>query len=370
MNLCLAERGGHGDFTLLARVIKVFGPRNYTALARLTGIPVETVRYRVKHLLVKLGVRVQVHVDHGKLGLARYWLRLRFADGLDGLIVRFLEQLAVSGYLEYYGRILPGGDYVTWLGLPPRFEFSYMAMLDRLVDMGFLERYSMHRLSWIRYLSMREDCYDFRRGVWSFTWDGLQDRTSEDVSIEEDVLPKPKLDELDLHITAWLQVDALTPISDIARRLGVGHKKALYHYREHVLKRGIIKRYILRWQGRAGSTTYMLVMVKDVDGMELEEVKKTFQRIPFTYFDTYVAGERLYTAYLILPISHLHNSLSYIWRSLPGVRSRVFYELIDTGCSKGFAIPLELYRNGEGWTFSVSSNIRTVSNLLEVHAKK
>jgi len=51
----------------------------------------ETVRYRIKHLLAKNGVKVQVHVDHGKLGLARYWLRLRFAGGFESLSVRFLE---------------------------------------------------------------------------------------------------------------------------------------------------------------------------------------------------------------------------------------------------------------------------------------
>ena len=370
MRLRLAKRHRE-EFVLLARAIKVLGPRNYTALAKFTGLPVETVRYRVKHLLAKAGVRIQAHVDHGKLGLARYWLRLRFADGLDGLSVRFLEQLVVSGCLEHYGRLLPGGDYIAGLGLPPRFERSYRIMLDRLVDMGVLEGYSMHKVSWIRYLSMREDCYDFARGVWSFAWDGLHGRAPEDVSIEEDVLSKPRLDELDLQITAWLQVDALTPISEIARRLGVGYKRVLYHYREHVLKRGIIKRYILRWQGRAGrgNLAYMLVIVRDVSGRELEEVKRTFQRIPFTFFDTYVAGERLYIAYVILPVSYLQGCLSYIWRSLPPVRSRVVTELIDTGCSRAFAIPLELYSDIEGWTFSVSSNLRKLFKLLKVSEK-
>lgn len=65
--------------------------------------------------------------------------------------------------LEYYGRLMPKGDYVAWLGLPTSFEFNYRAMLDKLVNLNFIEDYSMHRVNWIRYLSMREDCYDFKR---------------------------------------------------------------------------------------------------------------------------------------------------------------------------------------------------------------
>jgi DNA-binding Lrp family transcriptional regulator len=355
------------QLSLLARAIKVFGPRNYTALAKVTGLSVQDVRYKIKRQLLSKGLRVQIHVDHGKLGLARYKLRLRFANSVEDANVKLLEHFANSCYLEYYGRLLPRGDYLVWLGLPPSLEKRYRVFLDRVVEMGVFKRYELSRVSWIRYFSMREDCYDFRRGVWRFSWDSLPSRVVDDVSVEEDVISKPKLDKLDLYITAWLQVDALMPIPEIAERLGIQYKKVLYHFKEHVLKRGILKRYVLRWQGLEGdySLAYLLVCVKDLTEGELEDVKTVFLRNPFTCFDTYEADRGLYTAYITVPVSQLQQCLSYIWRSLPNIRGKISHGFIDPKCSRAFAIPVELYQKDGGWMFNVEEALKAVNRLLK-----
>jgi len=355
------------QLSLLARAIKVFGPRSYTTLARVTGLSIQDVRYKVKRQLLSRGLRVQIHVDHGKLGLARYWLRVRFANNVEDENVKLLEHFASSCYLEYYGRLLPKGDYLVCLGLPPNLEKRYRVFLDRLVEMGVFKRYELSRVSWIRYLSMREDCYDFRKEVWHFSWDNLPSRVVDDVSVEEDVISKPKLDKLDLYITAWLQVDASMPIPEIAERLGIQYKKVLYHFREHVLKRGILKRYILRWQGLEGdySLAYLLVWVKGLTEAELEDVKTVFFRNPFTCFDTYETDRGLYTAYITVPISQLQPCLSYIWRNLPNIRSKISHGFIDTKCSRAFAIPVELYQEDEGWVFNVEKALKGVNRLLK-----
>jgi len=360
------------QLSLLARAIKLFGPRGYTALARVTGLSVQDVRYKVKRQLLSKGLRVQIHVDHGRLGLARYWLKVRFAGNVEDENIKLLEHFASSCYLEYYGRLLPKGDYLACLGLPPNLEKRYRVFLDRLVEMGVFKRYELSKVSWIRYLSMREDCYDFRRGVWRFSWDSLTGRTVEDVSVEEDVISKPKLDKLDLYITAWLQIDASTPIPEIAERLGIQYKKTLYHFREHVLKRGILKRYILRWQGLEGdySLAYLLVWVKGLTEGEIENVKTVFLRNPFTCFDTYEADKGLYTAYITVPINQLQPCLNYIWKSLPNVRSKISYEFIDPNCSRAFTIPIELYQEGEGWVFNVEKTLKEVNQLLKSLRKK
>lgn len=47
---------------------------------------------------------------------------------------------------------------------------------------------------------------------------------------------KPKLDEVDLWIVASLQTNALASIQDIAKTLKINYKKALYHFKEYVVK--------------------------------------------------------------------------------------------------------------------------------------
>lgn len=354
--------------SLLAEAIKVFGPRSYTALAGATGLSVQSVRYKVRSQLLGRGLKVQVHVDHGRLGLARYRLMVRFANCYEDANVKVLDWLANSGYLEYYGRMLPRGDYLAWLGLPPNFENHYRVFLDRLVEMGIFKRYSMSRVSWIRYFSMRSDCYDFKSGVWHFSWDSLPSRRVEDISLEEDVVSPSRLDSLDLRITALLQVDASIPISELSKRLGIPYKRVLYHFKKHVLEGGLLKRYILRWQGGLEGThslTYLFVWVNGLSHGELEDVKSTFSRIPFTCFDTYEAGRSIYTAYITAPVSQLQQCLSYIWRSLPDVRSRISYVLLDPKCSKAFAIPVGLYRDDGKWVFSVEGALKSVSWILK-----
>ncbi|MBS7612582.1 hypothetical protein KEJ27_10375 [Candidatus Bathyarchaeota archaeon] len=352
---------------LMARAVKVFGIRNYTALAKATGLSVQNVRYNVRRQLLDRGLRVQVHVDHGKLGLARYRLTCRFANSCEDLNVRLLEQLASSGYLEYYGRLLPKGDYLAWLGIPPSFEVRYKVFLDRLVEAGIFKWYTMSRVGWIRYFSMREDCYDFKSGVWRFSWDCLSNREVEDVSVEEDVVSKPRLDMLDLYITASLQEDASTPIPKLASRLGVHYKRLLYHFRMHVLNGGLLKRWILKWQGGLEGThslAYLIFWIGNLSGGELEDAKTVFSRIPFICFDTYEYEGGLYMAYITAPMNQLQQCLIYVWRCLPDIRTRLSYALIDPKCSKAFAIPLELYQSGRGWVFNVEDVFKNVSHML------
>lgn len=355
------------DFASFVKAVKILGPKNYTALSRFTGLPIGTVRNRIRYLFIKRGIGIHVHVDHGKLGLSRYWLRLKFSNRLsEEFAIGFLEYLAKCGYLEYYGRLIPRGDYIACLGLPPHFEFNYRAVLDKLVDMNIIENYSMYRFSWIRYLSMREECYDFKRGVWSFDWNNLPNIASEDISIEEDTLLKYRFDEIDLWIVACLQANALASVQDIAEKLKMNYKKVLYHFKEHVVGNGVVKKYILVWNGGidARKLAYMIITIRDVDSSDLKILEKTFCRIPFTFFDTYSANVKLYTAFIVMPVEHLQECLSFMSKSIPTLRERIFYELIDINCSRAFAIPLELYKNGH-WRFNLSYILERIHKLAE-----
>ncbi|MEM2850148.1 MAG: hypothetical protein QXI36_07745, partial [Candidatus Bathyarchaeia archaeon] len=52
------------DFASFVKAIKILGPKNYAALSKFTGLPVETVRHRVKYLFVRKGIGIRIHVDH------------------------------------------------------------------------------------------------------------------------------------------------------------------------------------------------------------------------------------------------------------------------------------------------------------------
>ncbi|RJS74809.1 hypothetical protein CW710_00710 [Candidatus Bathyarchaeota archaeon] len=371
----LQERGRDGeDLRLLASAIRVFGPRNYTAIARVTGLPVETVRYKIRKNLLERGIRVHVHINYGALGLARYWMFLEFSEDWESKAVELLDRLAKDDYMVYFGRIIPWGSFLAFVMLPPKFEAKYRIFLDKLVDMGVLRSYSMARMSWIRYFSMRTDCYDFKNATWQFDWDSLSksDRPVA-VSIEEDV-QKPRIDKLDLLIAGMLQANSSLSIRELARKLGVEYKRLLYHYKEHVLGRGIIKGYIVRWHGDRRwhkPLTRIAAVFHGLSADEAETVKKVFQDIPFTWFDAYSMVSEVYLAYLVVPAEHLQGMLKYTWKALPKLKRKMRYGFIDSECSRSYMLPLKPFDETRGgWRFNIKANVNLLYEVLNVKKLK
>ncbi|KYH37588.1 MAG: hypothetical protein AYL29_003720 [Candidatus Bathyarchaeota archaeon B24] len=366
----IRERGRDGeDLRLLASAIRVFGPRNYTAIARVTGLPVETVRYKIRRNLLGRGIRVHVHINFGALGLARYWMFLEFSEDWESRAVELLDRLARNDYIVYFGRVIPWGSFFSLLALPPKFEAKYRIFLDKLVDMGVLKSYGMTRMNWIRFFSMRIDCYDFKNATWRFEWDTLSrsDRPVA-VSIEEDV-QKPRIDKLDLQIAGMLQANSSITMRELARKLGVEYKRLLYHYKEHVLGRGIVKGYIVKWHGDRRWRKPLVRMVgvfNDLSPEEVEEVKEAFQDIPFTRFDAYSAASGVYLAYLVVPAEHLQGMLKYIWKTLPRLKRKMRYGFIDPECSRSYMLPLKPFDEKGGWKFSIKANLNLLYEVLNV----
>ncbi len=157
----------------IVEAIKRVGPRNCSLISRMTGIPTETVRYKIDEQLVRKGIIIRVSVDYNKLGLARNWLTLNFSDEYDELAPRILDALSKIGYLIYYGRVVPRRNYVSIAALPPKAKAEYRKFLNGLIDLSILTSYKMDELAWVRYLSMRPEYYDFSTRTWKINWEGL-----------------------------------------------------------------------------------------------------------------------------------------------------------------------------------------------------
>ena len=64
----------------IVNTIKEVGPRNVTLISRITGIPTETVRYKINKQLAAKGFRVHIAVDFHKLAMKSYSVVLDFSD--------------------------------------------------------------------------------------------------------------------------------------------------------------------------------------------------------------------------------------------------------------------------------------------------
>jgi len=358
----------------LSKIIKamhVFGPRNYTAIARITGIPVETVRYKINTQLRNRGVRVYAHIDYGKLGLARYMLRLKFNPEIEEYASKILDKLAEVGYLYYYGRTIPRWEYVCELALPPELELKYNVFLDKIVKEGIIERYSLKRITSVRYVSMDAEFYDLERGVWNVELNSDYNirRGGLEVSVEEDVCNNPRIDSIDLRIVAWSQVDAYLTPTDIAKRISCDPKKVLYHYKEHIIKQGIIKRYIVLLgcglkAGQDQNIRMMIVRFENISRDMVDEARRIMEKIPFMIRDSVSAYPVTYTSHLLVPTEHITPILEYISERAASLREKIGYDIINPKKSQSYSIPYEMYDDDIGWRFDLNKTLHAINEIL------
>ncbi|MCS7113105.1 MAG: hypothetical protein RMJ00_00995 [Nitrososphaerota archaeon] len=355
-----AVEGEKDSLSKIIKAIHIFGPRNYTAIAGITGIPVETVRYKINTQLRNKGVKVYAHIDYGKLGLARYILRLRFNPEIELYASKILDKLAEVGYLYYYGRTIPKWEYICEVALPPGLELKYRIFLDKIMEDGIIERYSMERITSIRYLSMDVNFYDFERRVWNIPLDNGYDidRDGFEISIEEDVCTDPWIDLIDLKIIAWNQVDAYLTPTDIAKRIMCEPKKVLYHYKEHVIKQGIIKRYIVLVGWNYQDMRTIIVEFKDVNRDMVDRVRSVMEKIPFVIRDTISEYPITYTSYMLIPTQYIVPILEYIAGRIASLRRNLEYEIIDAKKSQSYTIPYEMY--DDGWMFDLNKTLQII----------
>lgn len=349
----------------IVEAIKEVGPRNISEIARIARLPIETVRYKIKKQLKDKGIFIHLNVNYGRLGLKRYWLNLYFTKEFEGKINSFFKAFIEGGYLTYYARTLPTGGFIGLLSLPPKFRKEYTELLDRLVEYNVLADFDVWELAWMRHVSMRQEYYDFESSKWIINW---KEVAEESVKIEEmRVEVKPaKIDKLDLKILAYLQSNAFLPLTKIARMLGENSKKIRYHYLNHVVRNGLIDRYVIGWTGVGRKNAVLMALqFDDLSRRELLTVENIMHRVPFLFFDTISDRKDLYVAYLIIPLEQYINTLRFISQHKPESLENLNAMIVDSSATGSFSIPYNaLNKEKRVWEFNQASILREISQIV------
>jgi len=349
-----------------ARVIRAIieiGPRNISEIARRTGLPVETVRYKVKHQLPRMGFSIRAIVNSSKLGLARYWVNLRFSKEYEKLAEQLLDVLSGKGYLTYYSRVLPYGNYYVMLMLPPEMEREYKLFLDLLVDSGVLTTYKMFKLKFFRHFSMRPEYFDFRERKWEFDWKSVETEVSEGdpnriMKIVEEDSERVPFDKIDLLIIKSLQQDATRKISEIAEDLGIHPKTVRYHMLQHVMKRGMVDKYGVFWaSGDDREVIWTFFSLVSPVYEDLRMAEEAFTILPFTIFDAISQQGEIYVAAAAIAAACYVDTLRFINRktSISDPSALTELSIIDVRATKSYTIPVSAYSEDEGrWVLDLN----------------
>src|SRR2546426_8160082 len=152
---------------LEAKIIKAIqkvGPKNVSLLSRLTGAHAETIRYKVKKQFGRLGFKIHADVNYSKLGLSLHWGTFQFSPKYLDDAKNIFKTLNEVGYLTYYGKVVPQGNYVALFALPTGVTEEYRTFLNEMKDVGILTSFSFDEVLSSQHHLMNPKYFNFQSG--------------------------------------------------------------------------------------------------------------------------------------------------------------------------------------------------------------
>ncbi|MGA1974619.1 MAG: hypothetical protein ABSG92_03200 [Conexivisphaerales archaeon] len=355
----------------IVRAIIQVGPGNYSLISRLTGIPPETVRYKIKNQLYRRGVAIHALIDAEKFDLQRYIVMMSFSDSYQAISKYILQSLHELAYLTYYSGQLMSKEYYCLFQTPRLYKSQMMEFLDEMVNLGILTGYSLKPIIWVNYLSLRPEYYDFQEGRWDIDWQALSTVSEVPKIGASSEYDKNEYDKMDILLAKELALNSLSTVAEMSKKLNINVKTLQYHYNSHVLERKMVTKYIVRWMGDLESIKkhriiYGRVFAKDLSQSQLQDIRKAFYSIPFTWSEAAAGNRDLYLVEMAVPVEHYLYVQYYLNNSLGSLAECLDFKTIDVGNSLAFTIPHSLYDSVAGsWSFPLDENVKKLQNLRE-----
>jgi len=346
-----------------------YGPRNVTDVARRLSLNCETVRKRVKRMASRFFLTFHANVYHTNLGLKKAFV---FAEAVPGHEEGLFNGLKANDFWIYAGRCY--GRYEGCYGIytvPKGKTTEFEEFVHQLEKTGIAQRAQHFWSTCLHTVNLTEKWFDHRSEAWVFPWDEwLKEIPTEGTELPY-TLRDPKdfpitADHTDVLILTELEVDGTVSMSEIARTLKKTPEAVLHHYKNHILKRGLIEKFqpfLFRFDRE---TSDFLVFVFKFDGGEnMARFASSLLDKPFVYTIGKILGESSLVAHICLPRQEFRRfvlCLSKLVRS--GFLKNYEYVIEEFERRKAQTISYEFFRD-DTWIYDHAKHIKRLQELAE-----
>lgn len=352
-----------------------------TAIAREMNLSPETARYWYKQcILNRRGFALQAFIDEQEFGLRRVYV---FAD-LDDRFLPYARDIfdVLASYLglTYYIRTLPFGTFVTSYQIPKERLAELLKALDDLKSLGVFKKFEVMPVNWRRFVPMKAKYYNFAKGVWEFDWASATEGTSDELPPLAPSKPV-KFDYNDLLIIMELQANSTRSVQTIARALKMEYDVAYRHY-THIMKRGMIGGYKIRWvetsvKKAEGPQKWrdilfynsqhkyqsMLVLLRNLKEKDQSLVMHKVSTIPFLF--NLNGGDGSLYFEMQIPFSYQSEVLHFLHNVVSPYRDSLKFLFTDQSFAMGTSIPyLSFDRETNKWTYRSEECVAAFKTLL------
>ncbi|RLF23150.1 MAG: hypothetical protein DRJ68_00405 [Thermoprotei archaeon] len=346
-------------------------------IASSLGVSLSYAYFLLKRLRRDLNFTIRAKPYYEKLGL-------RFAPCFMSVSSLSTKKalLEVFASLEYTLYAAPCDGHVRGLYfdfvVPMGCEGELLALLEFCSSSGLIDNYSLYFTSSPNNVVMGFEWYDFASHQWVYRWQELVDdvvKRADDSGFEFRALAlgyeqagTAKIDWLDLLILHHLELDIFTSLKSMASVAGVTPQDMGYHFKNHVVKRGLVKVVRPYWVHVPLQNLCMGVIDLRFSKLScLEGFIKALNRKPIAYSYTYYQVDS--SPSILLGCAMPFKEFSMFMSCLDELRSlgllKEFRELfLDIENSRGRALPYELFREGR-WIYDIESCFSKLASMAE-----
>ncbi|UCE28563.1 MAG: AsnC family transcriptional regulator [Candidatus Bathyarchaeota archaeon] len=346
----------------------IYGPRNISKLAKRIRVPIPTVRDRVKALKSRFSLLLQVNVYHTLIGLKKAFVFAKAAPGRGRLL---WESMKANGYWLYLiARYDTPESFYGIYGIPVDHTEEFKNFVEQIKQLGVAQSINLHWSTCIHTSNLTDNWYDQESERWVFNWDRwIKEIPSQGTSlpytlVETESYPQ-KADRIDVIILKELQKNAECELSNIAKLLGVSSQTVQYHFKNHVIEKGLIEGYtVFLPHFESTSDTYCFRFdFHDKDAMA--RFALSLKGKPFMRSIGKIFGKNALFVHIYLPREQFRGFTDNLSKLVRDNHLKSYdYTIEDTSRKLAQTIPYEFFES-KSWTYDHRKHVHKLSELIK-----
>jgi len=351
--------------------IGAYSPRNITGLARRLNVPPETLRKRLKRLRSKIFLYVNVY--HTNLGLKKAIVHAQAVPGKEQLL---FDALKMNDFWIYVNRCYGINEGCLALYTIPKDhtkEFEDFAL--ELRKFGIANDIKIFWSTCFEAVHARSKWFDPETEQWSFHWD----EWINEIPSSPTQLPKTLIDpqdfvvmadEKDVFILKELEKNPVVRFKKLAATMGITQQLAEYHYRRHILERGLLESFEVfdfRFDINASDMFYFFLTFDSKE--KFSKFAFSLLNKPFVLGLGKILGENALLAHIYLPKLEFRNFVDVLSKLInSGLLESYSYLIQDLGKAQRQTISYEYFKK-KSWIYDHNKHLQNLRSLVEHNVK-
>jgi len=345
--------------------IGTYGPRNITSLARRLNVPPETLRKRLQRMRSKIFLYVNIY--HTNLGLKKAVVHAQSIPGREQLL---FDSMKMNDFWIYVNRCYGINEgCVAFYTIPKEHATEFEHFIFELEKLRIATNTKIFWSTCFQAVHARVNWFSLKDEQWIFSWDEwvqeIPTKTTQLPYTLVDPQAFPILaDETDAFILKELEKDPTVSLVDLAAMLGISQQLAEYHYKKHIVARGLLESFDVldfRFDMRASDMFYFFLTFESLE--KLARFASSLLDKPFVLGLGKVLGENALIAHIYLPKLEFRNFVDILSKLISlGHLQSYSYVIQDMRKAQRQTISYEYFKDGL-WVYDHDKHIKSLNTL-------